>query len=325
MGSGFDDGPALEVAEVGKSYGATVALRDITLRLEPGEIRALLGPNGAGKTTLVSIIAGLRRPDSGGVRIHGVEVANRPERARRMLGLAPQELGIVPAITVRENLTFMAELHGLRGRALRSRIGEVGEQLLLTPVFDRLGKELSGGEKRRLHTAMALLHRPTLLILDEPTAGADVETRTRLLGLLRGLADEGTAVLYSTHYLPEVETLDAEVSIIDRGRLIASGSVEALIAKHGPGLVEATFDGPRPDGLAGDSASPDGSRVLISSEDLDTTLTEMITSLGSDATRLRSVQLIRPGLEAVFLALTGQRYDVESEPAPQRPGGNDAS
>ncbi|MEU8122449.1 ABC transporter ATP-binding protein [Spirillospora sp. NPDC049024] len=303
--------PVITIVDVRKSYDGVPALRSVDLTVSAGEIVALIGPNGAGKTTLVSIIAGLRRADRGSVHICGVNVADHPEKARKFLGLAPQELGIVPVVTVRDNLRFSGELHGLRGRALTARIDEVAERLLLTPLLDRTGRGLSGGEMRRLHTAMALLHRPPLLLLDEPTAAADVRTRRRILDLVREAAADGTAVLYSTHYLEEIESLDTTVAILDRGRLIACDPPQKIIEAHGTTLIEAVFDGTAPDlaALGPLDVTRAGSRLLINNPGPELTAGRVLSALGPDeAGRLRSIDVVRPSLETAFLALTGRRY-----------------
>jgi ABC-2 type transport system ATP-binding protein len=258
----------------------------------------------------VSIIAGLRRPDAGEVLVDGVDAVADPRAARRRLGLAPQETGIYPTVSVRENLTFFGELADVRGPDLVRRIDEVAAALELTDLLDRQPRALSGGEKRRVHTAMAMLHRPPLLLLDEPTTGVDVLTRARLLEAVQRLATEdGTAVCYSTHYLPEVEGLGASVAIIDRGRMIARGSVAGLVAEHADAVLELTFAGDAP---ALDVAAPTealGSVLRIHTGDPAAFLPVVINRLGDSTSRLRGVEILRPSLESVFLSLTGRRYD----------------
>jgi ABC-2 type transport system ATP-binding protein len=229
---------ALIVEGVRKRYGELTALDGVDLEIAPGEVLALLGPNGAGKTTLVSIVAGLLRADAGRVRVAGHDVAREPHAARLRLGLAPQELGVYPTLSVRENLRFHGELAGLRRAELERRVAEVAEALALAPLLARPARTLSGGEARRLHTGMSVMGRPALLLLDEPTAGADVGMRAQLLGLVRALAAAGTGVCYSTHYLHEVEQLDATVAILDAGRIAARGSLAALLARHGRARLE---------------------------------------------------------------------------------------
>lgn len=305
----MNSGAVLDVDGVRKAYGATVALDGVDLVVEPGVILGLLGPNGAGKTSLVSIVAGLRRPDAGAVHVGGVDVVRRPQRAQQLIGLAPQETGVYLPLTVRDNLRFFAGLTGLRGRAQQDRIEELGAALGLDELFDRRASELSGGERRRLHTAIALVHRPLLVLLDEPTTGADVRTRTEILRLVRSLAEDGSAVVYSTHYLQEIEELDAYVAFIDRGRIVARGALHELIRRHGATALELTFEGPVPEAAHVDGAVVDGSTVRIESSDPARTAADLLTRLGSGSAGLRAIEVVRPSLESVFLTLTGRRYD----------------
>jgi ABC-2 type transport system ATP-binding protein len=290
-----------------KAYGDVVALRGVDLDVAPGEIACLLGPNGAGKTTLVSIVAGLRRPDAGVVEVDGLDATARSVEVRRRIGLAPQDLGIYPVVSVRRNLQLFGRLAGLGPHELRRRIDEVAEALRITNLLDRQGGTLSGGQKRRLHTAIALLHRPPLLLLDEATTGADVETRAHILDLVRRLAAEGSAVLYSTHYLQEVEDLDANVVLLDGGSVIARGAVAGLIAAHANPVVELTFQAEVPAVAADGQATVDGRRLRLATTDPAATLTRILPQLPPGA--LDTVEIVRPSLEAVYLTLTGRRYE----------------
>ena len=300
-----DRPPALLVRGVGKSYGGTTALDHVDLEIAEGTITGLLGHNGAGKTTLMSLVAGLLRPDTGEIEVRGHSVLRHPRRARRELGLAPQELGIYPPLTVRQNLRFFAELAGLRGREARLRTEEVAEPLALTGLMDRPAARLSGGEQRRVHTAMALLHRPRLVLLDEPTAGVDVETRARLIGYVRELAAGGTAVCYSTHYLPEIEDLGADVAVLHRGRVIARGSVEELVRRHGDSAVELVFSGEPPEPDLPWPVTRQGDTLRVRVEQPHTVTAQVLAALGDAAARLTALRVVRPSLDSVFLRLTG--------------------
>lgn len=302
----------LEVRDLHKSYGEVHALKGVDFSIQRGEIVALLGANGAGKTTLVSIVAGLRRPDSGTVRIAGIDALQRPYDARMYLGLAPQDLGVYMPVSVRNNLSYFGQLSGLSGRQLAARIDEVSEGIGLTDLLDRHAAKLSGGEKRRLHTAIALMNKPPLLLLDEPTTGADVATRARLMELVKDLAAEGTAICYSTHYLAEVETLNARVAILERGEFIANGPMSELIARYGTSAVEMSFDGPAPH-LSLEGATSSDSVLRIKSEDAAASAASALGALGPEASRLRSVEIVRPSLESVYLSLTGRRYEQEDQ------------
>jgi ABC-2 type transport system ATP-binding protein len=300
-------GAMLHVSGLRKSYGEIEALRGVDLDVAAGDIVALLGPNGAGKTTLVSIVAGLRRADAGVVEVDGLDARRRSAQVRRRIGLAPQDTGIYPVVSVRRNLLLFGELAGLGRAELRRRIDEVAEALDIGELLDRQAGKLSGGQKRRVHTAIALLHRPPLLLLDEATTGADVETRGHILELVRQLAAEGSGVLYSTHYLAEVESLGSAVAILDRGQVIARGHVGDLIDAHAVPVVELTFDGEVPTISSQGGATVEGKRLRLPTRDPAATLVEVVPQVPPGA--LSSVEIIRPSLEAVYLALTGRRYD----------------
>jgi ABC-2 type transport system ATP-binding protein len=299
----------LAVSRLRKSYGDIVALDSVDLSVQAGQIVGLLGPNGAGKTTLVSIVAGLSRADSGSVVIDGLDVSADPRRARRAIGFAPQALGICPKVSVYSNLEFFGKLAGLRRSELRRQIDEVTEVLGLVSLFDRLAGRLSGGEQRRLHTAIAVLHRPRLLLLDEPTTGVDTDTRADLLRLVRNLANEGSAVCYLTHYLAEVEALGASVAILEQGRVLVHGALSELIKAHGDSVVELGFvPGARPIEVPGGIFGADG-RIRVSTPDPPLLLGQVLAGLGPRAHELQSVEVVHPSLESVYLRVTGRRYE----------------
>jgi ABC-2 type transport system ATP-binding protein len=304
--------PALLVQGLRKSYGKTVALAGVDLRVEPGTVLGLLGPNGAGKTSLVSIVAGLRRPDAGRVVVCGIDAVRSPREVRARLGIAPQETGVYLPLRVRDNLRFFAGLAGLRRSEAAARIDEVAHALGLEALLDRRAAQLSGGERRRVHTAIALLHRPALVLLDEPTTGADVRTRTQILDLVRDLARAGSAVVYSTHYLQEIETLGADVAFLDRGRVVARGSLAELVERHGTSVLELTFERAVPAAARTAGAVVDGTSVRIPATDPAARAAQLLPALGADAGALRSIEILRPSLESVYLAVTGRRYETET-------------
>lgn len=303
-------GAMLQARSVQKSYGQVDALRGVDLSVESGQIVALLGRNGAGKTTLVSIIAGLLSADAGTVEVDGINSATDPDAVARRLGIAPQETGIYRVLSVRDNLTLFADLAAVPRRQRTSRVEDVAEQLGLTHLLDRKGSELSGGEARRLHTACALVHQPRLLLLDEPTVGADIATRQQLISSVRDLAAAGAAVVYTTHYLPEVEALEADIVIIHEGEILDRGTQAELIDRHHRGGLRFTVDGQPPAGvLAGLDVvhqRPDGdgkSQFLVGG---DVRMAELIQRFGDDIGQLVSVERNLPDLDRVFLAVTGQ-------------------
>jgi ABC-2 type transport system ATP-binding protein len=220
----------LEATGVVKRFGDTVALDGFDLAVEAGEIAGLVGHNGAGKSTFARVTAGLVTPDAGTVRVDGMNASRAADRVRPILGLAPQELALYPTATARENLFAFAGLYGLRRRDARRRIDQLADELVLGDVLDRRVRDLSGGQQRRLQAATSMIHRPRVLLLDEPTVGADPITRDALLSLVRAAARDGAAVVYTTHYLPELDTLDATLAVADHGRVVARGSRAELLA-----------------------------------------------------------------------------------------------
>ena len=314
MDSGAADRQNLAVLTargIRKRYGAIEALVGADLEVGAGQIVALLGRNGAGKSTLLSVIAGLVRPDEGSVSLDGLDALADPVAAAKLIGIAPQDTGIYPVLTVAENLRFFAEISNVASSKRSARIAEASERLGMAHLMDRRGSTLSGGEARRLHTACALLHRPRLLMLDEPTVGADVTTRGQLIEAVNELAAEGAAVIYTTHYLPEVELLDADVVVIDEGRIKARGRRQELVAAHHLHSLElevadneaaARLDHLQPEPLG-------GSRFRIEGE---VNLRDVMTALGDKADQLVSFEVAKPDLENVFLAVTGTSLDDDT-------------
>jgi ABC-2 type transport system ATP-binding protein len=302
----------LVVEDVRKAYGPVTALDGLTLDVEPGEIVGLLGANGAGKTTLVSVIVGLVRADAGAVHVFGIDARRDPRRANEYVGFAPQRTAVQQAMTVHENLRFYGELTGLRRRDLARQIETIAGALRLTDLLERRAMRLSGGEQRRVHTAIALLGRPRLLLLDEPTVGADIETRAALIGYVRTLADDGASIVYSTHYLPEVEAMRASVAIVVKGRVIARGTVDDLVRAHGVAVAELTFDGAAPPccEIEGGTIDVEGGTLRITASDPARAAAAVIARLGAESARLRGIEILHPSLDSVFLALTGRRYDA---------------
>lgn len=226
-----------------KRYGPRRALDGFDLEVAPGEIVGLIGHNGAGKTTFVEIVTGLVRPDAGRLRIGGHDALRAGRAARRLLGVAPQELALYQRVTIRENLRLFAGLAGLRGRRRDREIARVLDELRLTALADRLVGTLSGGQRRRAQVATAMVASPPLLLLDEVTAGADPESRSALLTAVRTRAEAGAAILYTTHYLPELVDLDATLALAHAGRVIARGT-QSELTRQLPGELRVTFADP---------------------------------------------------------------------------------
>ena len=236
--------PALELAGLAKAYGAFTALHDVSLSIEPGEIFALLGPNGAGKTTLIGSVCGLVKKTRGTIRIFGQDLDVDAQKARYDVGLVPQEVNFDPFFTVAEVLRFQLGYYG-RPRD-EARVAEVLAALKLADKADSPTRALSGGMKRRLLIAKALVHRPRLVFLDEPTAGVDVELRRDLWAYVKRLAAEGTTVILTTHYLEEAEELADRVGVINEGKLLLVENKRALLERLGDRRVKVTFATPLP-------------------------------------------------------------------------------
>jgi ABC-2 type transport system ATP-binding protein len=300
---------SLEIRALALRYpGArTRALDGVDLSIRPGRVTALLGPNGAGKTSLASVVMGLVTPDTGSVEIGGDDLLGpRAAAARRRIGFAPQEEALFPTLTVRDNFQVFAELAGLRGSAAQARISAVADAFLVGDLLGRTCGQLSGGQRRRIHNAIALLGRPAVVILDEPTAGIDPATRGAILDVVRTLVNDGTGVWYSTHYLPEVEALDADVTIVSHGRVVATGTVDSLIAAHSISVVRLGFDGPVPDAAFPGVVERGDREVRIQLEQPARHLPAIMAALGPDADRLCDVEISTASLDDVFARLTGE-------------------
>lgn len=303
----------LQVAGVTRSFGDLQAVAGVSLEIAPGETYGLLGPNGAGKTTTISMIAGLLAADSGSVHLLGEPMGPRHVAIRSRIGLVPQDLALYPDLKGRENLRYFGALQKLRGSELRSRVEEVLEVVGLADRAKDPVKEYSGGMKRRLNIAAGLLHRPALLILDEPTVGVDPQSRNAILESVEALSSEGMAVLYTTHYMEEAERLCDRIGIIDSGLIQAEGTRAELIRLVG-GLDQVRLAG------TGDTAAavasleqvPGVQRVDVVSDgvvcavkDAPVHLAAIVTA-ASQELELADVEITRPDLEQVFLHLTGK-------------------
>jgi len=252
----------------------------------------------------MALAAGLLRPDSGAVTVAGVSPIRQPRHARALLGIAPQELALYPSLTVREHLRLFGRLAGVRGTALHRQIDQIAQAMCLTEVLDRPAGLLSGGQRRRTHTATALLHHPRVLLLDEPTAGADPTTREALLAAVRAQADAGTAVCYITHYLSELDTLQATVAVLAHGRVIARGARQDLLAAL-PSEVVVQLDTPVPSRVVHGhhDRAAEGRLLRIRTHAAPVALGELLRDLGPDAGRLRGVEVRQPTLDDLYRSL----------------------
>jgi ABC-2 type transport system ATP-binding protein len=302
---------ALSCSGLQRAYGALIAVNDVSFEIAAGETYGLLGPNGAGKTTVISIAAGVLEADAGTVMVDGEAITPRTVRAKSAIGYVPQEVALYPDLTGRENLRFFARLYGLSGARLRARVEEVLQTIGLADRAGDLLSKYSGGMQRRLNIGAGLLHRPKLLILDEPTVGVDPQSRNAILASVEALAAEGMAILYTTHYMEEAQRLCDRVGILDEGRLIAEGTVRQLTALVGErdrvrltaaSATEETVRQLRSLACVRSASSVDHEVTLLV-DDAPTALPSILDAAGPV---VRSVTVEEPDLEAVFLHLTGK-------------------
>jgi len=223
----------LSVVQISKHFGQIKAVDDVSFEVTAGEIYGLLGPNGAGKSTTIRCVSGLAQPDEGEVLINGFSIHSEPIKAKQDLGLVPQDLALYQDLTAFDNLNFWGQAYSLKGINLKQRIATVLSQVGLENRAKEPVKNFSGGMKRRLNFACGIIHQPKLLLLDEPTVGVDPQSREHLLSAIEALKADGTAVLYTTHYMQEAERLCDRVAIIDHGKIIAQGSVNELRQQMG--------------------------------------------------------------------------------------------
>jgi len=303
----------LRAQRLSKSFGEVRAVDGVSFEVRAGELYGLLGPNGAGKTTTLSMIAGLLRPDAGEVVVDGTPFSADPQRAKRIMGVVPQELAVYEELSARENLEFWGRIAGLAPRAARARADELLAALALTDRAREPVKTYSGGMKRRVNLGCALLHRPRLLLLDEPTVGIDPQARLNILEFIRGLQRDGTAILYTTHYLEEAETLCQRVGIIDHGRLLAEGTLAELQQRLGGDrlfILEGELGGAKPEAWPRFAERfqvlqlTDRQLIVAARDTRDPA--DCLRDLLDLPVRVENVTLKRPSLNDVFLQLTGR-------------------
>jgi len=295
---------AIEVAEIVKRYGRRKALDGVSLRVEQGEFFGLLGPNGAGKTTLISIVAGLARATSGRATVMGFDVVTDYRAARRHIGVVPQELVFDPFFTVRETLRFQSGYFGLRRND--DWIDEIIAHLDLTAKADSNMRTLSGGMKRRVLVAQALVHRPPVIVLDEPTAGIDVELRQGLWAFIRRLNQEGHTIVLTTHYLEEAQQLCARIGMLKSGRLIALERTQALLRRLADIQVQMRLSGELPPSLRAQAVDLADGRVAIKVTDA-ADVEGVLAACREGGARIEELEVGHADLEDVFIQLMADK------------------
>ena len=315
---------AIEVQDMHKAFGSLKAVQGVSFQARSGEIFSLLGPNGAGKTTTISMLSTLLRPDQGDALIMGHSLRKNPMGVKSVLGMVPQEIALYEDLTAQENLTFWGKMYGLRGAVLKTRVAEVLEVIGLSErAGDRVGK-YSGGMKRRVNIGVALMHKPQVIYMDEPTVGIDPQSRRSILDSVKTLKEQGTTVLYTTHYMEEAQEISDQIGIMDHGKIIACGTHAELVKIVGgtdritlttnaesarvleawqsvPGVARAFAE----NGSAGNGPAGDGSIVLLV-DDSNKVLPRLFETASANGVRITSVEIQEPNLESVFLHLTGR-------------------
>ena len=312
--NGDGGGLVLECRALRKTFGDLVAVDGVGFTIAEGETYGLLGPNGAGKTTSISMICGLLERDAGDVFVDGQPLTTKSVAAKKAIGYVPQDIAIYPDLSARENLMFFGRLYGLPGAELKKRVDEVLEIIGLADRAKEKSDKFSGGMKRRLNIGIGLLHRPHLLVLDEPTVGVDPQSRNAILDSVEMLSAQGMGVLYTTHYMEEAERLCDRVGIIDHGKIVAEGTRRELVELVGQhdriklratGRLEAAAEAAG--GVSGvlESAVRDDGLDIIAERAADS-LADILAKVSSAGAVVSNVDVEEPNLEAVFLHLTGR-------------------
>jgi ABC-2 type transport system ATP-binding protein len=305
---------AIEVKDLHRAFGETKAVAGVNFAVEQGEIFSLLGPNGAGKTTTLSMLSCLLRPDQGDAVVLGHSIARDPMGVKSVLGVVPQEIALYEDLSARENLTFWGKMYGLRGAPLKKRVDEVLEIIGLTDRANERIKKYSGGMKRRVNIGVALLHKPLIMYMDEPTVGIDPQSRRSILDSVLALKEQGTTVLYTTHYMEEAQELSDHIAIMDHGKIIAAGSHAELVKiVGGVDRITLTINAEsarvieawkKARGVKNVSAE-DGTLTVLA-DDSNQVLPRLFDAAASSGVRITSVDIQAPNLEVVFLHLTGR-------------------
>jgi ABC-2 type transport system ATP-binding protein len=305
---------AIEVKNLKKGFGDFVAVQDASFLAESAEVLSLLGPNGAGKSTTISMLSGLLAPTGGDASIMGHSVTKEPEAAKKSLGVVPQDIALYPDLSARENLVFWGKMYGLRGVALKQRVDEVLEIIGLTDrQKDHVGK-FSGGMKRRVNIGAALLHKPDVVIMDEPTVGIDPQSRRHILDNVKELNRQGMTVLYTTHYMEEAAELSDHIAIMDKGKVIAYGTHDELIRLVGEQTrIDVTLNTEAEKVLPAWQKTEGVSKIDVTDgkvtalvDDSNRVLPRLFDAASKADVRITSVDIQEPNLEMVFLHLTGR-------------------
>jgi ABC-2 type transport system ATP-binding protein len=304
----------IQIQNVVKKYGNKISVDHLNLTIHEGEVFGLLGPNGAGKSTTIKMLSGMLKIDQGEMKLDGISVSGNPIEVKRRIGLVPQELAIYENLSARENVAFFAKLYGLRGNLLKERVNEALEFVgLMDREMDK-PNSFSGGMKRRLNIACAIMHHPKLIIMDEPTVGIDPQSRNHILDSVRKLNKMGSTIIYTSHYMEEVSAISSRVGIIDHGHLIACGTQEELkakVAQEEKIVIQVTQiaeeaitelrEHPRIN-----QVQAEGQQIEIYLSSSQAYLQDILFILSKHQVKIQTLTQVEPDLEALFLSLTGR-------------------
>jgi len=305
----------IQVKGLVKKYGDRIAVNGLNLSILEGEIFGLLGPNGAGKSTTISILATLLIPNEGEVKICGYDLHRDVKHVKPLIGFVPQELALYPTLSAWDNLTFFGRIQGMRGPLLRERVASALALVGLTDRAKDIVNTFSGGMKRRLNIAVGLIHQPRVLFLDEPTVGVDPQSRNFIFEHVERLKTQGMTILYTTHYMEEVERLCDRVAIMDEGHILVLDTPKGLVGLLGGGIIHAVF----PPDCVGNllpsiqrlphvrEVSPQDTRLKIETGNSNLALLALIDLCNKLNVTILSLEVLEPNLESVFLHLTGKR------------------
>jgi ABC-2 type transport system ATP-binding protein len=304
----------IQIKGLRKSFGSIQAIKGIDIEIDKGEFFGLLGPNGAGKTTTINILSTVMKPDGGAVSINSFDLGKEPEKCKQSIGIVPQELALYEELSARENLVFWGGLYGLSKNTAKERAEELLKLFELDDRKNSLIKTFSGGMKRRINIAAAMIHRPEVLLMDEPTVGVDPQSRNKIYDVLAEFSNQGITIIYTTHYMDEVEKLCNRIGIIDHGEIIARGTLDELRKITGSSQrIVIHYEKNGNQHLTnlkeefGDKIIIEDDRIIFTAENTSRELPLLIKRCTENCKALTHIEVEKSSLEQIFLTLTGRK------------------